>query len=189
MTILQTIERVEEKNNLKNDLWFQKIKKYVKDANTRDFETVDIVEEKKEKSLKTFIDELVDVMSFINKVSTDVSDWDTDAIYAFIALKKIEKTLKKSMDSIKDLATDYVEENPNQELPFGANGKVTTPMKIDYDSNEEYKKLNDDIKDLKEFLKTVAENSKKNLATIDADGNIVEVPEFTFTKTLKISKI
>lgn len=193
MSILDTLKRLEDKNDLSNNLSFKKIEEYIIE-NEKQKENVvkseqeinDIFNKQVEVS---FEDKLTLTMELIQSIAREVSDGEMDIMRGYVSLKKIEKTLKKSVTLINPLATDFVEENPGEPLPYGAKATITTPLKIDYTTNPIYSEYKNKLKKTEDLLKTVVNNSIKGLSTNDSQGNVIEVPDYKYNKTLTIKWI
>ncbi len=193
MKIFDTLKIVEEKNNLSKDLWFLKLKKYIEENEEQKKEMEKSDEELNEifsQNLDvSFDDNLTLTMEFIQSTANQVSEWEIDTMKGYIALKKIEKTLKKYLKPVWELARDVFWNYDKNDLPYG--GKWTLQLKttIDYKSNPIYSKDSEKLKEFEAILKNAVEQNKKGNVVCDNEWNVIDVPEYKMSETLVIKWI
>jgi len=188
MSINDTLKRLEENKDLSKDISFLKIKKYILDSQTA------VQEEKKEEDFvcawpKTFDEKLAIAMETIRDIAIQVEEWEVDTMKGYVALKKIEKTLKKFIKPVWEYARQNFENYDKNNLPYGATWTLQLKTTIDYKTNEVYLKANTKLKDLEGILKNAVEQDKKGNVVCDKKWNVIEVPEFKMSETLVIKWI
>lgn len=193
MSIFETLERLEEKQELSNNLSFKKIKKYIEESEKQkeESEVKETVQEifDEEKKEISFDEELSQTMHFIQNTSQLVEDGEIDTMRGYIALKKVEKTLKKYLSLTGELARQVFENYDKNDLPYGAKGTIMTKTTINYKSNNIYLWKITALKHLESDLKNAVEQNKKWNTVCDENGETIEVPEFKMSESLVIKWI
>lgn len=146
-------------------------------------------EEQEQNQEVSFDDKLTLTMEFIQNTANQVSEWEIDTMKGYIALKKIEKTLKKYLKPVWELARDVFWNYDKNDLPYG--GKWTLQLKttIDYKSNPIYSEEMLKLKEFEAVLKNAVEQNKKGNVVCDIEWNAIDVPEYKMSETLVIKWI
>ena len=193
MSIFETLERLEEKQELSNNLSFKKIKKYIEESEKQkeESEVKETVQEifDEEKKEISFDEELSQTMHFIQNTAQLVETGEIDTMRGYVALKKVEKTLKKYLSLTGELARQVFENYDKNDLPYGAKGSLMTKTTINYKSNLDYAEKNLELKHLESDLKNAVEQNKKWNTVCDENGETIEVPEFKMSESLVIKWI
>ena len=151
-------------------------------------ETVQEIFDEAKKEI-SFDEELSQTMHFIQNTSQLVEDGEIDTMRGYIALKKVEKTLKKYLSLTGELARQVFENYDKNDLPYGAKGSIMTKTTINYKSNNFYAEQQEKLKEFEAKLKNVVEQHKKNNTVCDENGETIEVPEFKMSESLVIKGV
>lgn len=128
----------------------------------------------------------------IQDIEKKAIDGETDLLKSYVLLKRIEAWVKAKVENLKDLAyNQYIDRgfNARDEIAFGYGFAVTTRKTINFKEDEEYSKINDELKKREDILKNAVNQSDKNNTVVDENGEIIQPPSYTLSQSLTIKKV
>lgn len=123
--------------------------------------------------------ELIKV-EWLQKLLSQVKDWEVEATKAYKALKDFEKQMKVVYKEIEWFTVDEVEENQGEYPEF----TISTRQTFNYKENPEYLEKYNELKELEKDIKTASIMAEKWWSYVDKDWVVIDPVSSKYTRIL-----
>lgn len=112
----------------------------------------------------------------IQAITEGIENGEIDALQAHLYFKAVQNVAKQVVDNTLSDAIAEADNYGKDNKKFGAEFSIkNSPDTLDYEQDEEYKRLNEQLKERKKLLNDAHKASQDGRSIIDESGEVVPV--------------